>query len=515
MRFRIWAAVIALLIAVRAPAAQPRELWLYCPTNLLVDANIDKLDKLWHRAAAAGYSHVLLSDSKFSRLGALGSNTAHYMANIERTKRLARDNHLTLIPAVFPIGYSNDLLSRDPNLAEGLPVRDTPFVVRNNVATVDADPAVSLSKIGFKDDVVHVAGTTATMDPTDGNARMTFKLKLPKFRCYHVSVQVKTAGFHGDAKIMALAPTGPLNFDTTGFPADQDWTTVDSVFDTLDQTDVTLYFGVWGGLKGSLQWRNWKIVEAGLVNVLRRAGTPCTVAGRVEGRGYDRIEDSRLGDGDYTVWHEPPVIRTHGIADGTVLKVSWFYPPIISGEQVGICLSDPKTIALLTEQARLMKAAFGPPGYMMNHDEIRCMNWDEACESRHLDAGAELAENLRTCTHLLGDSDKYVWSDMFDPFHNARDHFYLVRGDLKNSWAGLDPSVTVVNWNFEHRDESLKFFADRGNKQIIAGYYDGDVDQIKQWIASADKVPGVTGIMYTTWAHHYEDLEAFAKLCRE
>ena len=44
------------------------EKWLYHPTNLLVDKNIDRLEALWRKASAAGYTHVLLADSKFGRL---------------------------------------------------------------------------------------------------------------------------------------------------------------------------------------------------------------------------------------------------------------------------------------------------------------------------------------------------------------------------------------------------------------------------------------------------------------
>jgi len=29
-----------------------------------------------------------------------------------------------------------------------------------------------------------------------------------------------------------------------------------------------------------------------------------------------------------------------------------------------------------------------------------------------------------------------VWSDMFDPLHNAVDHYYAVKGSLKDSWKG-------------------------------------------------------------------------------
>jgi hypothetical protein len=169
-------------------------------------------------------------------------------------------------------------------------------------------------------------------------------------------------------------------------------------------------------------------------------------------------------------------------------------------------------MALLADQARRMKAAWNAPGYMMHHDEVRTLNWDASCQ-QHPDAGSILAANASMCSKLLEGSRVYVWSDMFDPHHNAVTDYYLVNGDLAGSWEGLEPKVVVVNWNFDKRDESLKFFAERGHSQVIAGYYDGDVAQIKQWLTSAEKVPGVVGIMYTTWRHNYDDLEAFAKAC--
>ena len=55
----------------------------------------------------------------------------------------------------------------------------------------------------------------------------------------------------------------------------------------------------------------------------------------------------------------------------------------------------------------------------------------------------------------------YVWSDMFDPFHNAHDKYYLVRGNLANSWEGLDRNIVIVDWNEGKAAESLKFFAER------------------------------------------------------
>jgi len=350
---------------------------------------------------------------------------------------------------------------------------------------------------------------------------LIFHLKLQKFRGYHVSVMVKTQDFSGDARIAALAGDQSLSFTNLGQKPTQDWTQMHAVFDTLENTDVHLYLGIWGGSHGTLQWRDWKIEEAGLVNVLRRPGAPCVVkAGSgtlVEGTDYDRIVDPNMGNhpwpGEYTIWHEPPVIHTHHLPDGTHLQVSWFYPPIIGDGQVNICLGEPATAKLLRDQARLVKGSFDAPGYMMSYDEIRCMNWDDSCQHLHLDAGPLLAGNLRQCTQLLEPSTVYTWSDMFDPFHNARDNYYLVRGNLTGSWAGLDKNTVVMNWNFDNRDRSLKFFADRGNRQIIAGYYDSKLDDLHQWLKSADQVNGVIGVMYTTWSQNYSKIEEFARIC--
>ena len=98
-----------------------KQIWLYSPTNLLVNENITKLEALWRRAAKAGYTHIYLTDTKFNSLQNMPKS---YFKNVERVKRLAAELHLELVPGVFPIGWSNALLHHDPNLAEGLPVEE-------------------------------------------------------------------------------------------------------------------------------------------------------------------------------------------------------------------------------------------------------------------------------------------------------------------------------------------------------------------------------------------------------
>src|SRR5947209_8702659 len=96
---------LLLVFLVLITPARAIEKWLYQPTNLLLDKNVDQLETLWRRAAAAGYTHVLLADSKFSRLAEL---EPRYFRNIERVKAIAAKLNLEIIPAIFPVGYSND-----------------------------------------------------------------------------------------------------------------------------------------------------------------------------------------------------------------------------------------------------------------------------------------------------------------------------------------------------------------------------------------------------------------------
>ena len=72
--------------------------------------------------------------------------------------------------------------------------------------------------------------------------------------------------------------------------------------------------------------------------------------------------------------------------------------------------------------------------------------------------------------------------------------------------------MTIANWNGGKAAASLKWFADRGHTQVIAGYYDGNnLDNFQKWTTAAKDVPKVTGFMYTTWRHKYDHLEAYGK----
>jgi len=521
-----------LLLLLTFLAASARERWVYLPANYQVDAEADRIIGLLTRAKAAGYDHALITDSKFSRLGTVPER---YFANTRRVKDAAAGLKIELVPALFSVGYSNDLLFHDPNLAEGLPVKDALFVVQGGRAKHQPDPAVALKgggmddrkAWGFVDDSLVSEDGAMHSPPTAGNARLHQKLKLAPFRQYHVSVRIRTRGLAGGTpEIKALAKDGKsLQWTNLGVKPDQEWTTHHVTFNSLGNDEINLYFGIWGEHRGDVWWDDAAIGECGLVNLLRRPGAPLTIhsengAMLKEGGDYDAPADPLLGTkpwpGEFTAWHDAPDITTHGLADGTRLRVSYFHPHIIYDGQVCACVGEPAFQNLLEDQAKRVTRLWGAKSHMMSHDEWRVIGWDDSCRKSGRTPGRIAAENLRFCTNLLRKAAPgtrtLVWSDMFDPHHNAVADYYLANGPLTESWQGLDPDVTVMNWNFGQREKSLMFFASRGNHQIIAGNYDEPLENVTRWLESARNIPKVDGFMYTTWRQDYSKLEEVSKL---
>ncbi len=507
--------------SVVSGSGNPLQLWLYYSTNLLVPRNIDALEKVWRKAARIGYSHILLTDSKFAILGSLGGNRPKYLAHVKRVREIAADLHLQLAPTVFQLGYSNDLLANNPHLAEGLPVRNVSFVVHGQVGRVAADPAANLSaKPDWHDPTVHVHGHTATIHSPHANARISFQRQLKPFHAYHVSLEIRTDGFSRAPKLAALGKNNRnLQYEDIKTKPHQPWQRYDLVFNTLEETDIKLYLGTWGKSNGTLELRNWTMEVAGLVNPLGRPGAPTVVRGYRPGSDYLPISDPLLGmqpyRGQYQPWHKPVDIHfIRKIPDGTRVEVSWFYPPIIYGGEVTACPSSPEMRRLFAQEARDMRNVLPTHGYMMDFDEIRTLNQDDSCRKLHKTAGEILASTTRYCTDLLHGAQSYTWTDMFDPFHNAHDHYFLVRGTLAGSWKGLSPETIVFNWNGPQRVKSLRWFERLGNKQIIATYYDAPLSHTQAWVRAAKGIKGVLGYMYTTWSNDYKQIEPFAKLVR-
>jgi hypothetical protein len=425
---------------------------------------------------------------------------------------------LEIVPGVCLVGRANGaILAADPDLAEALPVRDARFEVHGGVARLVPDPPVVLR--ARPDHValgVQVGRNQATMRG-GRHGRVAFELDVAPWRCYHLAVRIAGERFAGGPRVRVVGDGHELAWASVPPPRADSFETRDVVFNSLAHRHVTIAFGASRASRGTLRWRDWRIEEAGPVNVVRRPGMAFRFEGLAEGRDFEPVVDPRLGAsparGRFDAWHDPPEIRVHR-PDGTRLRGSWQHAAVLLGGQVACCLSDTAVLARERVEIALVRRLFGARRLFLMHDEIRALGWDEACAATGRSAARILADHVRALRGAAGGESLCVWNDMFDPHQNAVPDYYLVNGDLRGSWEGLDSSMVVVNWNHEHAEASLRFFAARGHRQVWAGYYDGAPGDIGGQRRVLDRVPGVVGIMYTTWRGRYDDLEAFAKAAR-
>jgi hypothetical protein len=561
-------AIGLLAIVLACPAAfgqatqpAPAQRLFYVATNLLLDENVSKTVDLIDRAAKAGYTGIALADSKFMMWDRLDEK---YIANVRKVRQACHDKGIQCIACVIPIGYSNGVCAHDPNLAEGLPVIDAPFVVRGGkLVPEDDSPGIvngsfeahkgdtpdgwafidKPGKISFIDNEVKFDGAASLRmqdigvnDPTDGHARAHQSLKLKPFRYYHVSLAVKTQDFEAADQFRVALLGGKenvnLQYQIPRVEKTQDWKRVDMVFNTLEFPEVQLYVGVWHGKAGKLWMDDVKIEPAGWVNIIRRDGAPLKITSpdgktvHAEGKDFTAIKDAKLANdpyaGSFSAWHDAPqpaVIEGGALKDGQKVLANYYHPAIIFGSQVMVCLAEPKVNDILAWQIAQVYKHLQPDGYFMQHDEVRAQGYDLSCANSKKTPAELLADNVKRSIEIIRKEDAgkaiYVWSDMFDPSHNARKtgRYYLVKGEgpWHGAWKGLPADVIVANWS-QGKPDTLKWFADLGNQQILAGYYDAAPSKIVGWLNQAREVKGVIGVMYTTWQDQYKDLEEFGKL---
>jgi hypothetical protein len=79
----------------------------------------------------------------------------------------------------------------------------------------------------------------------------------------------------------------------------QDWEEIDIVFNSLDEKEIGIYVGVWGGTSGTVWVDDFRLEELALVNVLRRPGCPLVVRSAdgkttyTEGKDFEPVRDAK------------------------------------------------------------------------------------------------------------------------------------------------------------------------------------------------------------------------------
>lgn len=528
---------------------QDKIVWVF-GWGLGSDNDVNEIKKVIDTAAKSGFNAVMMS----AGMDTLCKHSPDYLRRIKEILQYCEANKMEFIPALFSVGYGGGVLSHDHNLAEGLPVNDALYVVSNKIASFAPEQGDVLKNGGFEEYGGNVfAGYRFHDQPGEisfvdtriyhsgkasirlenfranqyGHGRVMQEIKVIPHRCYLVSVWVKTENLQpADAfNITVLGGNRSLAPRRFNLPSTTDWRKITMVFNSMDHDKVRVYAGLWGGRSGKVWIDDWSVKEIGALNVLKRPGTPVTVKSAdlkttyVEGVDYEPLADKEFS---FQRWDREPLkfrlTQNSRIKDGERLRISWYHPMVIHDSQVTVCMGEPALYEIYDHEARLLSEIVKPKRVMLNMDEIRMGGTCKACEGKNIAQllGECVTRQCQTIRKYIPNAKIYIWSDMFDPNHNAHSDYYLVKGDFTGSHKYIPKDIIIAVWGGAPREKSLKFFENEGFETLIACYYDAkDLEEVKGWIKFAKDTKNVRGFMYTPWRKSYSLLPEFGKLINQ
>ena len=538
--------------AVQLAAAEPyadRFVWVF-GWGLGKDSDVAEITRLLQTAGQHGFNGAVIS----SGLDTLCKQSPDYFRRLNEVKQACETNRMELIPAIFSVGYGGGSLSHDRNLAEGMPVVDAPFLARAGEARFVAGTNVLMANGGFENfdgnkikgfDFCDQPGEISFVDSEvkhggkaslrlenftanqHGHGRVMQTLKVQPQRCYRVTLWVKTAGLQpiGAFNLQALANDRSLAPRQFNLASTGDWRKLTMLVNSLNYDRIRLYAGMWGGKDGKLWLDDWTVEEVGPVNVLRRPGTPVTVRNADGSITYEEGRDyAPLHDPQFSPWRDDrealalKLLPYGRIREGDSLRVSWYHSMLIHDSQVTVCMGEPAVYDIFDHEIKLLAERLQPRRVFLNMDEVRMGGTCRACQTQNMAEliGKCVTRQAQTIRKYLPQAQVYVWSDMFDPNHNAHGNYYLVDGDFTGSWKHLPKDLIIAVWGGEPREKSLSFFAKEGFSTLVACYYDADdLNDVNGWLQAARPLPSVRGFMYTPWQKKYSLLPAFGDLIKQ
>ena len=538
--------------------------------NLINEAGLNQGLELMERAAAVGYNGIIFSDTKMNNW--FIKDYANWRDNVETLRERTEELGLEFIVSALPYGYCGPMLAHDPNLAEGVPIKNAPMMVQDGKLVAqetaslsnDSFEAYELNELSdwFQDD----PGTGSFIDTTTvkegdvslrfenvgaanefGHGRIIQTLQVEPFQQYRLRAWLKLDNLTArlvnalvlageDEKLLSqniTLPNGsesPIHIKSVQNET-LPWTEVSWTFNSLNHSEVKVILGIWGGRTGKLWLDGLKLEAVPTLNVLRRDNLPLSISSgeRVlqEGTDYERFEDPQLGvipyAGKYDLARPVPDIRlteSSDLQEGEEVNFSAYHVQVVPSGHASCSLQDEGVFEIAASIIEESDEAFAPDGFLIGFSEMRSGGWEPAAEQLE-PTGHLLAETIERNTAMITaqtGKPQYLWADMFDPNHNARENYYQMRGSLAESWIGLPQEVTpIVWWEGDKIDQygnaSLSFFAERGHEMIIGGYYNEDVEtNYARWQAAAEGVKGIVGVLFATWNDDYSELERFAEV---
>jgi len=376
-----------------------------------VDAYIDIME----RAANACYNGVAVSDNQFGYLDSVYS-PAIYFGNLQRFLSEARVLNLSVYPQnMIFVGHS--LLQNNPNLAEGVPVKDAPFIVENRGGELvlvndpndtfpllngDFESVDNMNQFSnwftgnewnsaiFRDTSVKYSGNASVRftDPGNygaGHISIIQPIQVIPYRDYHLSVWVKTNAYTNtggigisvyntnDSKRYLQWNNPPLfscsetpNIVCARIPLEQtqDWTKYEFTFNTLENSELYINIRSWNGGSGNAWFDEMKVEPTRFNNIIRREDRSVPVVIKhennsilQEGIHIEKIVDNALGS--FTVWHEQPLVKiingNNILQAGDKVFASYYHSTFIYNGPSGPSLTHPDIFDLTYNQLNLVR----------------------------------------------------------------------------------------------------------------------------------------------------------------
>ena len=553
--------------AKKEPARQPvktgyEDRLVLVREDLTDDASLARTLDVATNAAAGGFTGIVLDSGihgegfDFHRFTSDRADRAH------KVQRRCAELGLEVCPVIWSVGRAHALVDYDPSLAEGLPIRDVPYVAKAGRAVFDPGPDAVVGDCGFGETNKTIRPNPATGRITNAERSIERFLKLKPCRLYRCTAKAKVKGIRGDGnrtlyvgydlhvegvrrstRADVKTPNRSERETAIMLKRDSDWMDVCLDFVTLETGETYVIFMMdYASQAGTIWVKDVKLREIGLQKLVVRPGAPVVVrdaaTGRVYRPGVDYVEPACWRSEHAKVPHDNPKDRDvelvlpggSAIRPGTKLLVDAYVMARRSNEQVCACMSNPAVYDYFEKSADAAVKVFGPAKrWFLQMDEIRAGNTCLDCAKRgEANMGKIYADCLRRQLEILRrrvpDAEVMFWSDMVDPSFSAADwrkgkDYFLCGGDFWDSRRLVPKELVPCPWyDLKAAREAMEYYAKAGVRTIYATYYDVDTldcDRCRGSIELINRIPGCRGFIYTTFAKKYKLLKDFGKMAAE
>jgi hypothetical protein len=534
-----WLAAAGMAVGAVEPSLPHR--WFFAFGHERTPEGVGEIKKLIDRGVAHGLNGMVLSSFGLDEMSRWREEDYALLRGVaEHCERRG----VELIPTGLSVGYGSGALRQDRNFAAAVPVR---MSLRAEGGVIRPWPGEELfvnggleehqgsqfpgyrfhdrpGEVTFADTV---SGSTCMRFENFGNfehghGRLAQNVGVAPGRSYRLSLRIKTEGLDPVSGLKAMVLGDGRSLADTPMPVKttQDWTEVELDYHNGERQSVVVYAGIWGGKAGKFWIDDLRFREYGdLGDIVRREGTP------LELHSAER-EVVFAEEKDYEAIRCSPDLKGldipggSSIRDGERLELRCYKIPYAShpwGKQISLCMSHPPLYEYWEAELRRLHREVPFKKFLLSMDEIRNGGGCELCRN----SGKSMAEILGNCITrqramlkaLDPEIEVLIWSDMLDPAHNARNHYYGVVGDFTGSWKHVPRDVVMMCWSEDILEKSLGFFSKEGFGTFGAAYYDAeDLVGSRTWLGALRRTPGARGIMYTTWEKKYGLLDAFGDL---